>query len=231
MNNTYNNFSNTFDKVKKLIGSAQANRDFEDYDDALKNLDDAISLGEGLLSGLEEKNYNQDNFFLDKKIDLVRKISDCYGMKGGVFRRMKSLTDAEEMYALGSAYENKYSINSTYNRVNVIVLRLLRDIGEYSSLRKIIFSSMKVIENQVSGKNKNMWWSWADYGLLNILIAALDDEKLKAYYYKEAHRSYVRFKEAGARHQHLDSALSVLIQLNEKIKSPIIEEEINYLKE
>lgn len=228
--------NDVLEQVSGLKGSAQTNRDFEDYPDALQDLDDAILCLDSALRELEGKDPGEVEHFETLRLKLAREIADCYGMKGGIYRRQEKLEDAEAMYGEGGKYEHDYNIPDTYNRTNVIVLRLLRHPKDHEALGAIIRASRDIVQDQVKGKNKNKWWAWADFGLLSLLSVNLKGTEHPALYRKEAHYAYEQFKKNGAGMQHFESTIDVLKQLKQgfmkadEATALLIQEEIDYLK-
>lgn len=195
-------------EVSRLKGSAQTDREFEDYDSALQTLDDATTLLDPLLSEIKKvKDTEQVEHYETLRFKLARELSDCYGMKGGIYRRLGALDLAENMYEKGAQYEQGFNIPDTYNRTNVIVLKLLRDPNKLEALGEMIRASRNLVQDQVNGKNKNKWWAWADFGLLNLLIANLEDSEHPGFFRNEAHSAYEKFKETGAEIQHFESTI------------------------
>ena len=221
------------EKVDSLKGRAQTNRDFGDYSAALEDLDNAIAHLDSTLKALETDTSEQVETLRYK---LARELGDCYGMKGGIYRRQDDLENAEATYEAGRKYEQDFNIPDTYNRTNVIVLRLLRDPHDHAALRPIILDCWEIVHDQIKGKNKNKWWAWADFGLLNLLRVNLEETEDQAHFRQEARNAYEQFKKNGAGMQHFESTIEVLTQLRQgfhKIGEStelLIQEEIDYLK-
>jgi hypothetical protein len=59
--------------------------------------------------------------------DRAFEIADCWGILGGIYREWRRIDDAIAAYDAGYAYEKKpeYDINSTYNTINRLALRIL----------------------------------------------------------------------------------------------------------
>jgi tetratricopeptide (TPR) repeat protein len=226
---------NILKQVESLKASAQTNSDFEDYDEALTDLDDAIALLRPTLEELEAMGSEDTEQYEPWRFKFARELADCYGMKGGNHRRKGELEQAEAAYEKGSILEVDYNIPDTYNRTNVIVLQLLRDPHRHETLGSMIQGARDIVHEQVTGKNKNKWWAWADFGLLNLLSVNLTETIQRALYQKEAHSAYEQFKNNGAGKQHFESTISVLEQLRESFKkvdeptSLLMQEEIAYL--
>jgi hypothetical protein len=140
------------------------------------------------------------------------------------------------MYTEGYKYEHDYNIPDTYNRTNVIVLRLLREPNEHRSVKELIQESRNIVQDQVKGKNKNKWWSWADFGLLNLLSVSLEETDRQALFRKESRNAYEQFIKNGPGIQHFNSTIEVLGQLKLSFKNTddttalLIQEEIDYLR-
>jgi hypothetical protein len=224
------------EKVDSLKVSAEVNKDFEDYDAALNDLDEAIHLLSPTLAELEAMNPEDTKQYFPWRRKFAGQLADCYGMKGGNYRRKREWEEAEAMYTKGSCLEMEYSIPDTYNRTNVIVLQLLRDPKRYKSLSKMIRGTRTVVQDQLEGKNKNKWWAWADFGLLNLLSVSLEATEHQELYRKEAHDAYEKFKNTGAGKQDFESTIKVLKQLKEQFEAvdeataSLMEEEVVWLE-
>ena len=223
-------------QVSSLKTSAQTNSEFKDYDDALKNLDEAIAILDPAFKELEAMDPEEVKQYEPFRFKFALELADCYGMKGGNHRRKGELDKAEEMYTAGSNFEVDYNMPETYNRTNTIVLQLLRDPGRHEALRPIIQSARDIVGKQLEGKNKNKWWAWADFGLLNLLSVTLEESDHPVDYRKAAHDAYVEFKNNGAGMQNFESTVNVLEQLKGRFEevdeatASLMQEEIGYLK-
>jgi tetratricopeptide (TPR) repeat protein len=230
-------------KVSSLKTSAQTNSEFGDYDEALNDLDKAINILKPKFRELETAHSEEVKQYEAFRFKLALELADCYGMKGGNHRRKGELESAEEMYKEGSAFEMDYNIPETYNRTNVIVLQLLRDPARHETLLPIIQGARDIVASQVEGKNKNKWWAWADFGLLNLLSVKLEEHGRSSEgsdnqvdYRKIAHDAYVEFKHNGARKQNFESTINVLEKLKGSFErvdgatASLMQKEIDYLK-
>ena len=230
-------------QVSSLKTSAQTNSEFGDYDDALKDLDEAIAILTPTFKELEAMDSEEVKQYEPFPFKFAVELADCYGMKGGNHRRKGELEKAEEMYMEGSTFEVNYNIPETYNRTNTIVLQLLRDPVRHEALRPIIQSARDIVGKQLEGKNKNKWWAWADFGLLNLLSVTLEESGRPSEgsehpvgYRKAAHDAYVEFKNNGAGKQNFESTVNVLEQLKGRFEevdaatASLMQEEIGYLK-
>jgi hypothetical protein len=142
------------------------------------------------------------------KETLSRELADCYGMKGGIYRRwsMVDEEDAKDLLQKSAEMYNegrKYEINDSYNLFNSIVIVILLDPENIEAQYPRINECIEVIQRQVRGPRIDQWWAWADLGLCNLLL-----EKEG-----EAHHAYERFTRLGPRPQDYDSTLSVLKNL------------------
>jgi hypothetical protein len=86
---------NILKQVESLKASAQTNSDFEDYDEALTDLDDAIALLRPTLEELEAMGSEDTEQYEPWRFKFARELADCYGMKGGTHRRKGDLVQAE----------------------------------------------------------------------------------------------------------------------------------------
>lgn len=186
-------------QAKRLKESAKANRDFDELEEALNDLNKAISYLIPIDAQVEDGDY---------KTALRRELADCYGMMGGIYRRLankgdlkRNLEESAEMYRKGLVYE----IDDSYNLSNSVVIPILIDPLNLKKQQKEIREGIKLIQEQVRGKRKDQWWAWADLGLFNLLIGD-DAEALKAYRH---------FTKVGARAQDYESTLSVLRELKD----------------
>lgn len=233
-------------QVDSYKASAEANKDFGDYDEAINDLQHAINLIAPMLERIEAIHCEDIERYQTWLLKLAHELADCYGMQGGNYRRHGNLKKAENAYKNGGDLEIRYKIPETYNRTNVIVLQLLRSPKSHKALEQRIQEARDIVKSQINGKNKNKWWAWADFGLLSLLSVNLkqtehqspeETEYQKALYREEAQKAYEKFKDTGAGKQDFESTMIVLQQLKEgfnevdKITALLMEEEVNYLKE
>jgi len=63
--------------------------------------------------------------------DQASELADCWGIRGGIYREEGQIDQAIAAYDRGYAFERepKYEIQSTYNTINRLVLRLLTNPG------------------------------------------------------------------------------------------------------
>jgi tetratricopeptide (TPR) repeat protein len=195
-----------FSLVAKLKQEAKAARDFDDFSIALEALDKAIKL---LKTALENGLALPENQRPAPISDIKRELADCYGMKGGLYRRESTghhgaqrdalLAKAEEMYESGAALEQ----NDSYNLTNTIVIPLLRNPDRLPELRPKAIAARDEVQRQVDGPRRSQWWAWADLGLLN-LLAGESSRALQA---------YAQFGRVGAQVQDCQSTINVLHDL------------------
>jgi hypothetical protein len=194
-------------KIGSLKQSAKAAREFNDFDAAIGKLDQAIELLEqerNAMAGLpaEEKST------MDSQ--LSREFADCYGMKGGVYRRAamaatganrdSQLEMAETMYKKGAEFEQ----DDSYNLTNAIVLGFLRRPAQTAELEERAARARVIVEGQVKGARATQWWAWADLGLLSLLVKDFD----------RAAYAYQQFGRTGAQARDYQSTINVLRDLN-----------------
>ncbi len=87
-------------QAKRLKESAKANRDFDEMEEALNDLNKAISYLIPIDAQVEDGDY---------KTALRRELADCYGMMGGIYRRLANKGDLkrnlEESFHGGTAWQ------------------------------------------------------------------------------------------------------------------------------
>jgi hypothetical protein len=142
------------------------------------------------------------------KETLSKELADCYGIKGGIYRRWSMVDEANAKDLLQKSAEmynegRKYEINDTYNLFNAIVVVILLDPVKLEEQYPEINECVDVIQKQARGPRIDQWWAWADLGLCNLLLKNED----------EARVAYYRFTRLGPRPQDFDSTLSVLNNL------------------
>ena len=182
----------------------------KDYSESIIFLNEAIDLLLRELRRVEGLGANDGDADDITPTELASELADCYGMLGGVYRRAEDLDKSLESYDAGSGYEKseKYGVENSYNMTNAIVVRILRDPQSLQSLRDKIKEAIRLVENQVEGKRKGQWWAWSDLGELRLLSGSLDD----------ARTAYQGFQEKGARARDFESTISVLSELEEKVR-------------
>jgi tetratricopeptide (TPR) repeat protein len=196
--------SKVLKNVKDLMYSAKDNRDFGDLEAGLDDLRQAIDLLIPFYQSAEDSDY---------KADLQKQIADCYGMMGGIYRRLASnegsekyLEEAVKMYSLGVEYEDKS--NDSYNLSNSVVIPILIDPRNLEKQRVAIRDGLGIVQAQVAGRRKDQWWAWADLGLFKLLSGDREG----------ALGAYSQFKRLGAREEDYESTTSVLSALWESLQ-------------
>jgi hypothetical protein len=173
------------------------------------------------------------------KDELRQELADCYGMMGGVYRRLSQdprlsadavkayLEDSEKMYKIG--YD--FAVDDSYNLSNLVVIPILINPERLDEYKPFIEDSRVKIEALVRGKRKYDWWAWTDLGLFNLLVCD----------YPSAKAAYEQATQLGARSPNYKSTISVLEQLKKALstaKSPTAKSValsgeliVNFLKE
>src|ERR1700693_4132274 len=157
-----------FLQVTTLKESAKANRDFSDYESALEDLNQAVEVLMQEASTTHEDSY---------KDHIDRELADCYGMKGGIFRRLAQtkqsdaklfklyLEKAKDCYKNGKEFEK----DDSYNLSNFIIINILIDPMQLIYQQPSIADVLAKIQEQVMGKRRDQWWAWSDLGLFKLL--------------------------------------------------------------
>lgn len=183
-------------RVETLKESALSNRDFEDYGEAIADLEQAVKMLEAQYINLAETHLSKTAY--------KRQLADCYGMMGGIYRRWRKLDKAVENYDMGLRYEE----NDSYNLSNSIVIRLLLNPASLDQQRAAIIQAERTVNAQVQSDRSEQWWAWADLGLFRLL-----DSK-----YELAQAAYEKFRAKGAREKDYDSTIKVLSELAEALR-------------
>lgn len=125
-------------------------------EDATSRLLDATSLLKGALKSCS----------LDDARAIAAQLADCYGSLGGISRRQQDYEAALNWYSLGKDLEEnrEYRVQSTYNRVQWLVLKSLLDKKLPPDLQRI---QDAVIARITNGRRDP--WVFADLGLLATL--------------------------------------------------------------
>lgn len=204
--------TNTIDQVKRLKLDAKADRDFEDYGEAIEKIKRAVKLLEIEIPTAQPE-YRQE---------LERQLADCYGIWGGLLRRMEDFNASIAKYKEGLKYET----DDSYNLSNSIVVSIILDPTQLETQRENIRSGIQTVQQQVEGPRKSQWWAWADLGLFQLLVGEWD----------AAIRAYAEFDNAGARAADYDSHIAVLNDLKTSFEKhdrneikALIEKAIDYL--
>ncbi|MCL4252384.1 MAG: trypsin-like peptidase domain-containing protein [Anaerolineae bacterium] len=200
------------ENISIMKNRAKTSRNENKFEEALKDLDDAIRF---LLNAHSDLTLEQAG---DKE-KIESQISDCYGMMGGVYGRMKNPEKAREMYKKGLEYEK----DDSYNRVNALVTELMLDPLSYNTprMRGELVTARDMLINQTKGKRGDQWWAWADMGLLHLLNEDIDNAK----------EAYSNFRKFGASAQSYDSTIRVLDDLRGALAPhyPYLGENINMI--
>jgi tetratricopeptide (TPR) repeat protein len=225
------------DKVRSIKDETKFYRDFEQYGEALKQLLAALEILKGeyervapglkptnALSEPGEKGADQREIE-EYKEELRKELADCYGMAGGLYRRLEDYENSAQMYRQGKEYER----DDSYNLVNSIVVPILQhpEKLEDEETKHEIHAARKIVEEQVKEKRRRQWWAWADLGLLCVLADDVEG----------AVNAYDKFKETGARAQDYESTRAVLDTLDARCRKaglpvkPSIAQAIQYLND
>ena len=192
--------------VTRLKQEAKAARDFDDLETASAVLDKAISILKGDLETIDSSPESERT---SRRVEIEKELADCFGMKGGLYRRaaVKAtgserdalLELAEKMYKQGAKLER----NDSYNLTNTIVIPLIRNPERFYELVPKAIEARDVVERQVETIRATQWWAWADLGLLNLLAGEA----------KRALHAYAQFSRSGAQVKDCQSTINALQDL------------------
>jgi len=180
-------------EVKRLKKEATLLRTIGDTDGAIAILDEAIALVKAARGGSSSS---------DESGRLKAQLADCYGMKGGVYRRAGRMTEALDAYKTGLKFET----DDSYNLTNSLTVELLIDPTRLKELTPAIEAARDKVETQIRLHRSGQWWAWADLGLLELLTR----------HEERAFDAYKNFGATGARASDYDSTISVLEELSGK---------------
>src|SRR5439155_26411367 len=137
-----------------------SDRNIELYEEALHKLDEAIAALAALREATEDPEVRRT---------AEAELADCYGMKGGVYRRWdRKLADALKMYEAGLEYEQRLGLDS-YNFSNVLATRLLLDGAALVELQPMVRQGIELVERQIACHRARQWWAHADLGMFYLL--------------------------------------------------------------
>ena len=209
--------------IERLKEDATTLRVEEQYDRALMRLDRAIKRLDELFPRPKEL----DTPLTSEERAICADRADCYGMRGGVFRRITTIDNplekALESYERG-IQDERFGNQSTYCRTNAIILPILLGYQKSSSpsirdrlsevlpfLEKAVEDSsaevVPFLEKGVEDHLAQRRWAWADLGQFYLLAGRLED----------ALRCYDEYKDAGASERDLDTTLDILEKLSDAL--------------
>jgi hypothetical protein len=122
----------------------------------------------------------------DAEMELAEQLADCWGMLGGVHRAAGDLERAIESYDAGFVFEGsrRFGILNTYNRVNRLVVRVLRAPGLLDAsappvpdlpeargrtMLDLLLETRDEIRRQLGAGRKDRAWALADLMLVSVL--------------------------------------------------------------
>ena len=191
------------DEIKKLKRRGTAFRNLDSFEEALKVFDKAIE---------ELKQVLHSESLQEREQRLVRtELADTYGMKGGVYRRMREVPNhlslALQQYRKGLKIERQDQ-QSTYNASNVITLSIMQE-GKSplnGELQQDLDRVIKQLEHETKGPRADEWWAWSDLGQFYLLRNDVEN----------ARGTYKRGLQTGPTTQELRRHLEVLRELRER---------------
>jgi tetratricopeptide (TPR) repeat protein len=209
-------------KIQEHIELAKTSRDDEDYEDAIEELESAVSLIDG--SSWHDE---PSNGMIDGENEIASRLADCLGMLGGNQRRLKRFDDALASFARGRKLEEdrRYGINSSYNIVNAITLPIETGAATASEQADALFKAVQALDFQTTrGKRRLDRWAWADYGECALLLGDL----------QQATTAYGEFKrlsdnDAVASHVRVLARLRDALQLRDPAVALLVQDGIALL--
>lgn len=176
---------------------------------ALPNLEEATKI--------LETDYKETKDDKDKD-ELSTELADCYGIMGGVYRRLSEDRDSDVKANLEKALKMykkgcEYAVDSSYNLSNLVVIPILIDPENLEREQANIEDGIVRIKELTRREKKYDWWAWTDLGLFDLLR---NDYPAAIVAYKQA-------TQLGPSSLNYKSTLSVLEQLQRTLngsKSP-----------
>jgi tetratricopeptide (TPR) repeat protein len=118
----------------------------------------------------------------DPSFELYRDLAECWGVRGGILRRLKRRAESVESYKRGTRYEQdeEFGSDDAYNLVNSVVLplydqpKLLADDAFRVQLRLAI----RQLGRQIRGARSDDYWAQADLARCLLLDNRFDEAKL-----------------------------------------------------
>jgi hypothetical protein len=156
--------SDRTEKASQLQRDAADARNNKNWPKAEQSLRDAIPLLKAELEALESTFPSGS----ESTKAVAAQLADCLGSRGGILRRMGRDADALDSYRQGKDLEvnEDYQIESTYNRVQWIVLRILSNpaVLDDPAEEKATTDLASLRRRQAVDP-----WAWADVLLLAVL--------------------------------------------------------------
>ena len=134
-----------------------------------------------LLRPHKEELYSMSNSLSNDQILLLNELVETLGAQGGMLQRLGLQNDALAIYSEGAELEQKFSLSSTYNRLNAIKSSLLLGY-QLGKLEREITELATQIENSLRSDQSmsDSGWAWADFGDCMALLG--DTEKARLAY-------------------------------------------------
>lgn len=171
-----------FDEVSELKDRARRNRKRKRFDEAVRNLDEAILKLQRADILADDGSGSPSSW----ETDVAKQLADCYGSRGGVYREAGDLAKARDSYDEGYLYEAdaRYEIVNSYNLVQRLVVRILltpelvsdpvlasrHKLPEGLTVPEALAEAARRIAGQVRGPRRGDSWALADLALLNLLM-------------------------------------------------------------
>lgn len=168
----------------EALKKGQSDRAKRSFDAARAAITEAIEKAENL--GVPDPQSTKPAS--EAEIMIAKELADCWGILGGVYRAegLDSLSKGIEAYDKGYIYESsgRFHILSSYNRVNRLVVRILKDPGLLSvpppvvedinepikkTMPKLLSEADIEIEQQLRAGRPDREWALADLAMVRIL--------------------------------------------------------------
>jgi tetratricopeptide (TPR) repeat protein len=118
----------------------------------------------------------------DDQTKALNELIEAFGSLGGMQQRLGSLKDAARSYSEGARLEDKFNLQSTYNRLNAVKYALLTGEKTLQDLESRIDELASHIDASLRADKvlSDKGWAWADLGDCLALLGR-QEEARRAY--------------------------------------------------
>jgi len=112
----------------------------------------------------------------------LHELVEAFGTRGGLLQRLKRIKEASKSYAEGATLEKRFSLPSTYNRLNAVKSLLLAGESTLRQLEPQLLDLAAHIDANLRADKglSDSGWAWADLGDCMALLGK-PDEARRAY--------------------------------------------------
>jgi tetratricopeptide (TPR) repeat protein len=158
-------------RAQALKEDATALRNRGDLGRALRTLEQAVRQLKGRQRGGDQT--------ADAAREVRAELADTYGMIGGIHRRAGDLEKELFAYTHGGEIEAADDLSSTYNRSNIVALRVSAK-GENptsDAIREQVAGIIARLKIETAGPRRDEWWAWSDLAQFHLLYGEPDEAR------------------------------------------------------